>query len=288
MWVLYSIFVAIIMAMRRITNQHFQMSGSDLVLASKGFLVFLCLPFVPFIDWPTSPWFYVLTIITGPLAYYKDKQIYIFTAQFGAGPITRVEPLSVPVVFLTWLAIDWSLLQAQLAQPFTFAGIITCIMASVYFATRLRNCVVSKQVLTAMIPLILSAAALNLFGKGCTEFMPSANSVVSYVFVQAIIVSIIAIYRTGPTKTMALLHPSNARFLKVGIGLAISLLAVTSLRLLAFKETANPAYATSIMLMGPFIVLIFNRMLRHKEEGNIANGVGIVCAAIGLALLTNL
>jgi len=285
LWIFYAALVAVFVAARRVTNQHFRWPALDLVFATKLFLCVFTLPFLFFITWPTSPWFYFFTILTGPFAYYKDMVLYDFTAKFGAGVVTRIEPLSVPLVFIAWLLLDFSLFQKQIEMPLVFAGIVLCIGAATFFTSRLRHCSVNKKVLRAMVPLVICSGMLNLIGKGSTEYMPDDSSVLVYIFVQSVIIVAISVWRLGMASAKQVLVFKDNKLLTGVLFLGLSLFVVIGLRMLAIKGAANPAYATSVMLTGPFWVLLFNRLLKHKEEGNIVNGIGIVVSVILLAFL---
>ena len=65
---------------------------------------------------------------------------------------------------------------------------------------------------------------------------------------------------------------------------AIMLVTVLS-RIYAFRHVENPAYVNAIVLTAPFWVILFYKMVKHEEKGDIWSGVGIVLCAIVLTLL---
>jgi hypothetical protein len=288
MWAFYAALVALLLAARRMTNQHFKMPAGDLVLATKLIVVLLCIPILFVIEWPASPYFYLFTILTSPLSFYKDRKTYDFTANFGAGPLSRIEPLAAPYVFLVLLPIDHKQFLKQIEKPLFFSGIVFCLISKFLFTTRLRACPVNRQALKTLAPLVIASGSLNLLAKGCTENMPSESGIFVYIFIQSLLAFLIAFFAYGPRKAKEVLHFRDKRFLFVILGLAVSLVMVISLRLLAFKGADNPAYATSLMLAAPFWVLLFNRVFHYKEEGNIKDGIGIVFSAIALVFMTHL
>ena len=110
MWAIYALAAALLQSATRITNQYLKLQGLKLTQAVKSFQILYILPVLFFITWPTSPAFYLAAILTAPLVVYQDKSLYDFTVRFGAGAVTRIEPLSVPLVFISWLLINPDLL----------------------------------------------------------------------------------------------------------------------------------------------------------------------------------
>lgn len=288
MWVLYAVTAAFFMAVMRVANQQFKYSGIDLTFVTKLFLTLFTLPFLFFLHWPESPWFYVFTLATAPLVVYLDKCLYDYTSAYGAGPVTRIEPLSVPFVFLAWLLLNPSLLLAQLEKPLILSGIAACVVAAAFFASRLRKCEVSGRALRTMIPLIFVAGTINLLSKAGIDHLAHENGIVIYVFLQSSVVAAISYAlvekRSGVRKKVL----QDTKLVQASFGLAWIIMAIMVLRLWAFKETVNPAYVTSIMLTGPFWTLLLNRVLGYKEAGQIAEGMGIVFAVFTMTILTTM
>ena len=142
-WALFSFLASFSRATARISNQYFQLPGLSLVLWIKILLTLCLLPIVIFIPWPTNPLFYVFLIIQAPFVVYQDKKTFDLTAKHGGGAVTRIEPLSVVLLFFLWLIISPSVLQENLANPIRFTAIGLVISMIVYFSIRMRKCAIN-------------------------------------------------------------------------------------------------------------------------------------------------
>lgn len=285
MWFLFALAAAWLQASHRLLNQYRQIPGIKLTFVVKVLVTLYILPFLFFIDWPDNPIFYVMTALTGVLAVYQDKSLFDFTARFGAGAVTRFEPLSVPIAFIVWTILHPTLLDNYLNQPLYFAGICLCIAGSVFFARRLRRCTISREALKSMLPVVASISAITIIAKYAIDAAPDFQGVLAYGFIQSVIVvglSFVWNRRKGDGPIILL---TDKAVLKTAIPASLLMWAVLSLRMFGVMYASNPAYVTAVMLTGPFWILLFYKWVRHKEEGDIRSGVGIVLCALFLTVL---
>ena len=54
----------------------------------------------------------------------------------------------------------------------------------------------------------------------------------------------------------------------------------------AMVYVPNPAYQAAIGLTAPLFVALFYLLVKHREEGDVKNGMGVVACAVLLALAT--
>lgn len=286
MWILCAFGAAWLQASTRILNQYFKYSGLSLTFAVKALHLLYILPFLPFIEWSDKPVFYLLAAATAPLVLYQDKTLYDFTAKFGAGPVTRVEPLSVPFVFLAWLLMHPALLIGHFERPFQLAGIAACICAATFFALRMRSCAVSADVLKSMLPLVVVAGVINITAKIAIDYAPNREGIMAYIVVQTVLVVLLSYLSKKKESARVFESFKDKKFLKASFLLSLLLFGLIVLRLYGFILTPNPAYVTAVMLTGPLWILLFYKAVRHEEKGDIKSGLGIVLSAILLTMLT--
>ncbi len=285
LWVVFSILSSMGRAASRLSNQYFQLPGIFLIVANKFLLLVYTLPFVFFIKWPSDPLFYVLLLVQAPIAVYQDKKNFELTAKHGAGVVTRIEPLSIVLLFFAWMAVTPSLFSENFENPLRFTGILLALSAISYFALRLRKCEINFTVFKEMIPLIIGVTCISMLGKAIIDRAESADAVVIYVFVQSLIMIAVALLFNNRTKNV-----SKDTFVNFGNWQKAALLSFVMLigisgRILAFRFVENPAYVNAIVLMAPVWVVMFYKFVKHKEEGDIKSGFGIVASAIILTLL---
>ena len=149
----------------------------------------------------------------------------------------------------------------------------------------MRRCPVNFEVVKAMLPLIFVMGTINIIAKTGINHAPSHNGVAVYIIIQSALVVLISKFfncRNAEKETNIL---KDTKLLKTSFVLSILSLGVIALRLYGFILTPNPAYVTAIMLTGPFWVMLFYKIVKHEEKGDIKPGIGIVISAILLTLL---
>lgn len=285
MWFLFALAAAWLQASHRLLNQYRQMQGIQLTFVVKILVLIYVIPFLFFVEWPGNPLFYAMTSLTGIIAVYQDKSLFDFTARFGAGAVTRFEPLSVPIAFLAWTALHPDLLEKYLSRLDYFLGICACIAGSVFFARRLRHCRLSREAARSMLPLIFTLATMTVLTKTAIDAAPGYGSVAVYAFIQSAIVVVLSGLWNRSKGHVPFRMLRDKTILKTAIPASLLMLEVLSLRITGMQYAANPAYVTAVMLTGPFWILLFYKIVKHKEEGDIHSGIGIVFSALLLAAL---
>lgn len=284
MWAFFALSAALLQSSARLINQYAKIPGIKLTLYVKAFHIIYIIPVLFFVDWPKSVIFYIISALTAPLVIYQDKSIYDFTARFGAGSVTRIEPLSVPFVFICWILINPDSLIDNMERPFHFFGICSCIMLSVFFAIKMRHCPVNLEAIKAMLPIVLIMGTINIMAKISIDYAPNYEGVAVYIFVQTSIVILIGYFLNRKNKKLSE-EQNNIKMIKVSFLMSVVIFSVIILRMYGFILSENPAYVTAVMLTGPFWILVFYKAVGHKENSDIRPGIGIVLSAILLTIL---
>jgi hypothetical protein len=180
-WILLSFLASLSRAGSRVANQYFQLPGLHLVLWIKIIIAVCLLPVVVFLPWPNAPWFYVFLFLQAPFVVYQDKKTFDLTAQHGGGVVTRIEPLSVVVVFILWLIISPSLFSENLTQPVSFMAILVTICLMAFCTMKMRQCHVGGAVIKQMLPLIVTTSIVSVLGKLSIDQASNDSGVFIYI-----------------------------------------------------------------------------------------------------------
>lgn len=285
-WLLASLLASFARAGSRLSNQYFQLPGMQLVITTKLLLALFMLPILFVIPWPNQPLFYIFLALQAPLVVLQDIKIFNLTAKHGAGIVTRIEPLSMVALFFMWLLITPSLLLEHLASPLSFAGIVLALFFIAYCSLSMRKCSVNTHVLREMLPLFILFPVINILGKWSIDQAEFDHAVFLYLFFQSLFVlgcGLIFNRRMQGVSRAELIDPAKIWLcMIVTFAMGVSVLG----RVYAFRYVDNPAYVSAIILLSPFWIILFYKLVRHKESGNIMPGIGIVCGVITLSLLT--
>jgi hypothetical protein len=284
MWFILALSAAFFNTGYKLSNQYLKLSGHKLTVLIKLFQVLIFLPFLFFVEWPTDIAFYCLALLTGPLVLLQDRAVFDFTAKYDAGPITRVEPLTIPFVFFTWLIISPSEFFRLVDNPLIACGIFACIASSIYFSFRMKKCDVSFSILKAMIPLIILMGTISLLAKSAIDYAPDIQGITVYAFIQS--VSLVLLSPLLSKKKMESKEKQN--YLLPSLGLSFILTAIIILRLYGFALTPNPAYVTAVMLTAPFWIMLFYKFKGPKETVDVKSGIGIVISVIIMSILVSM
>ncbi len=287
-WIFAGIGVAIINATTLLINQYFKVPGSLLAFWSRLCTIALITPFMFMVEWPSEPMFYVAVIGTAFGACYGDIRAYNVMAHYGGGAVSRLLPLIMFMVFPLWFLFDLELLAKYIDQPLKSLGIIASLIACGYFTYNLKKCPVSEGALKMLLPALICYALNSLFGKYAMQFGDYEGAVLCYIFIQSIFVfSIISIKFVSDSLRGKETFKFIARREVAGVAVVISVLWIAAM---VFQNTAritvpNPAYLFVIGQLSTVLISIFYLVIKHKEEGDVASGFGIVVCAIVLSLL---
>jgi len=266
-WWLIALICSLFSAVYIYSNQIFKMHGQLLmVYRGIGSAVFL-LPFLPLFA-PVENWkFYVLCIIQGCLIGFNDSRFFRSAKAFGAEITSAVQPLSIGVIFILWLAFKPEQLAILWQNPLRF-GIITlcivCIMLSIFY---LRSGKASRRAFMYLTPCIFALAVNDIINK--EAMLHGREQLFSAVYYYNLITSLVA----GSTNLSTYLHRHGTEqlWMKKNIleGTAIILLVtiVVVAKNLAMLATPNPAYASAIIFLYPLWITGANNIYEHFSGG---------------------
>ncbi len=283
MWFTLALSAALFNSVYRLSNQYLKLSGHKLTVLIKLFQAFIFLPFLFFIEWPTEILFYCFALLTGPLVLIQERYIFDFISKYDAGPITRVEPLTIPFVFFAWLIISPSEFYDLINSPLIACGILICIASSIYFSFRMKKCEISFSILKAMIPPILIMGTISLLAKSGIDYLPTIDGIIVWAFIQSVSLIFLSPFMKKKEQVK-----DKQKYLLPSFWLSLILTAVVVFRLYGFALTPNPAYVTAVMLTAPFWIMLFYKFKGHKETVDVKSGIGIVISVIIMSILVSM
>lgn len=245
------------------------------------------IPFVGFVEWPQNTNFYIFVFATIPLVYFADMRSFSLFSKFGAGPVSRIHALKSFVLFLIWGVVNPDSILNYFHQPFTGGGIILSIIICVFFSSKLRVGNIDKQVTSAMLPVVICFAIVDVLNKSSMDIASNTGGVFAYIFIQSLfIVLAFGIMRFLKKDVAVVKIAIDKRYIKGSFLLCLFFFCVMVLKNFAFMQAPNPAYVTVIMLLSPIWVTSFNKITKYPDKTNIRAGLGVVFGIVMLTLLT--
>lgn len=283
-WVLFGLLSTALAVTAMLLQEKFKVNGFALAFWNKVGTIAVVTPFMLWHGFPTNPLFYLLIFCSASLYAISDVAYFGGIGKVGAGPVSRVLPMSVIFSFLFWFAIDHQSFHKYMATPGITGAIFAVLCLWVYFATHMRKCAVSMEAAHAVWFVIFAAIVGPPLGKKILD-LGTTDSIYAYVFFQALFMLMIwsAYYRMRRP-----IHPStffarHAWFNGTGIGLISGFAVMLGCAALYFVD--NPAFATAISFLNALMILGVYRLMGRKSDGNVKAGIGMVLCAAALIIL---
>ncbi len=288
-WPVFAFAGSIISALSLILNQHAQLSGRLLVLLSRALLVLLCLPIVQSIAWPREPLFYGVMLVSSILVFYADRKLLDIIATYNSGTVSRLMPLTRLVTFVGWAILTPMTFVSYFDNPYIGIGIIASFLGSLYFGMRLKQCDVSKDIVRKFTPVIAAYGVVDILNKIAMSHSDYHQGVWYYIFIQSIMIVVMAVFflpRWIKRKHITKADVLNQKTGIISIGIALTWLGTMVCRNYAITLASNPAFAVTIVMLAPVWIVVYNRLIRFKDESDILSGLGVVACSIIMAILT--
>ena len=268
-------------------NQYYKRPGAHIVLwRGMGHTLLFALPFYV-IGAPQDPRFYIGLIGATIPAIYCDIRRYDASARFGGGMVSRIMPLTIITSFILWFFIDVELLKAYIASPLVSAGIVACIVGIMFLLFRLRsNCAINKEAIAYLLPVVFAAALMNIGHKYAMDHTSLLPGIVAYLWLQAVMMLMASFYiiRHQEFCVKGAFSPQSRA---AGLSLIVLSVAVMALKATAMKYADHPTYVLAIVSTTSVWVSILYRLVKHKEEARVHEGM-IVVALVVMIYLTSL
>lgn len=294
-WVVFAFISALSLSASLLTAEHFKARSLKLLFWMRFLALLVLAPMTFFVAPPADPIFYVLLFFNSLFFAYSDVMMFGLSARYGAGIVSRIDPLSVASTFILWTAFVPSLLESYLGSPFRSAGIILSLAGCVVFSMMMRRCDISRNALIRMLPAILAIAAGVILGKEAIQRGELFNTVFYYAFFQALFTTLF--YFTILKSPREFAHFSdlgvdgelfNKRLLKAGTIMSIFWAIGTLAKYTAIGVVENPAYVTAIALISPLLILGFYTIKGQRDPARLLPGLGIVFCAFWLIFFSQM
>lgn len=287
-WWIIALICSLFSAVYIYSNQIFKMHGQLLMVYRGIGSAVLLLPFMPLFS-PVENWeFYALCTVQGCLIGFNDGRFLRSAKAFGAEITSAVQPLSIGIIFILWLALKPAQLLTLLHEPLRFGIIILCITAIIISIFYLRSGKTSRKAFAYLAPCVFALAVNDIVNK--EAMLHGREQLVSAIYYYNLITSFVA----GSTNLSAYLrrHGISQIFVKKnifdGLGVIILVTIVVVAKNLAMLTTPNPAYASAIIFLYPLWITGANNLYEHLSGGRNYQRVDLKLLLLLLAAVTGL
>lgn len=290
--VLFSFFVSFYM----LINQQLKAQPSIMMVWRGSVLAVLVSPLLLFVDAPTNPKFYMLSVTMGFLIAYLDNRMFTSASKYGAGVTSRIFPISLIISFTLWLLLNPGDFWDMKNEPYKMAGIITCLLVSLGAIFFMRKDPITKEAILFLLPTVLVISLVDVINKSLMVLI-EYKAIVYHVCLASFIAGLLnlVIYLKERKKfecenadndlVMETIFSKNS--IKAG-GLVILLVFIVMLfKGYSMQHTPNPAYVSAIGYTSPLFILAFNKAKGIKDEASVKAGLVLVASIICMVILVS-
>ncbi len=266
---------------------HQRMGGSNAATAVwlKIIALMIAIPVLIEVGLPQDPMFYVFTAAAAIIWCFNDLIYFEAVKNHGAALLSRLGPLGIILGFVAWFAINPELLQKYLADMPRFIGVSAALLLTVICAAFLKRCQFSASAIKAIWPIIIAAAVGIILLKMAVDYAPENQGVFGYVGFEAGMMLIFYAVYFGLKRRSAFTETFSLQGLKSGGIVGLLLVAAVITRTYAHKNVDHPAFVSAIGMLDVIWLIILTKMSGWKDDSNKIAGLGIVLAALLIALL---
>lgn len=234
---------------------------------------------------PDHPMFYVLTGLAAVVWCVNDLIYFEAVKQHGAALLARLSPIGLILAFFAWFAVKPDLLQSYMADMPRFIGVCAALGLTVACAFFIRRCAFSWAALKAIWFVIIAAVIGTFLIKSAVDYAPANQSVFGYLgFEAGCMLVFYGVYMTVTRRSTigALFTPAAIR---TGGLVGLCLVMAVICRTYAQKNADHPALVNMISMLDVIWLMVMARMSGWKDDSNKLAGLGIIAAAIMIAVM---
>lgn len=270
-----------------LVNQQFRLQPR-LLMIWRGFGAALL--GLPLLVWyghiPTNPLFYFVVLINGVLVGIGDRQMFHNVLHLGAGSVSRLIILTLPLAFTGWQLLHPESLSLLLAKPHAWllAPALLGTLASLYL---LKRDPVSAAALWVMLPNILVYAVVDILNKTAFLYGHGFGAYLSYIITVSFIAGLLNLLWPTPGAEPLQLRSLFTPQLRRGGSLIAGVVVIFSLlKTASFANAPNPALPAALILTSPLWVLLWHRLRGIPDATSLWAGLGCLGSALLLVLAT--
>lgn len=288
-WQIGGVLMGGVQAAFLLINQHFRIPARVLMLW-RGFGVFaVLLPAALLVNrWPITPVFYLLTLASGLLIGIFDRMNFHAVMQYGAGAVSRLMALCLPVSFVLWGLLHSGHFASLAAKPQALL-IPLALLGVVVSVLFMRRSPLGRIALVALIPAYFIGGTIDVLNKSAmlAGSGHGFGTYLSYGSLTALVSGLVNLFwaeKGAAPLTLAEVFASH--ILKGGSLMVACACTFLLLKTSSLVTAPNPAFLAALVLLSPVWVILWNRMKNIPDDSNPLAGLGCVLSAFLLVLAT--
>lgn len=281
LWIINGLVYSFFSALYTLVNQHKKFNGYVLGIWRGFGIALVFLPFLFFIPLQTSAYNWALLIFQGWLIGIYDSHLFFASAQFGAGPTSRVMAVTAVVTTGLWWLLTPHLFEGLWADGSVLITLILLLFGFTVSYWYMIKSEVSKAVIRYMTPAILALAGMSIATKEIAMMNENVWYNIAYYLVVATFVSgvynaIFFIKRFHPSFTGFFRQVFAPKVLNTGAYIVSFSAALITAKTMAMRLAPNPGYVVALLLTAPIFVYALNSYNKIPDNVSVRAGFAML------------
>lgn len=290
LWIINGLIYGFFTAVYTIFNQHYKLNAYLLGIWRGIGIGLIFLPFCFLFEVPKSAFYWFLLIAQGIMIAVYDSHLFFASAQYGAGPTSRVMALTAMATTIFWWILTPQSFNNLINDGTTVITIILLLFGFTVSYWYMIKSQVSRQLAEYMLPAILSLSGMSIATKEIAMRGTSVlSSVIYYLTVATMVSGIVNSYwfiKSQKLDFKCFIQQIFApKVIKAGIYIISFSAALITAKTLALRIAPNPGYVTALLLTAPLFVFSLNKYNKIPDDISIKAGFSMIGFLIALIIL---
>ncbi len=290
LWIINGLIYGFFTAVYTIFNQHYKLNAYLLGIWRGIGIGLIFLPFCFLFEVPKSAFYWFLLIAQGIMIAVYDSHLFFASAQYGAGPTSRVMALTAMATTIFWWILTPQSFNNLINDGTTVITIILLLFGFTVSYWYMIKSQVSRQLAEYMLPAILSLSGMSIATKEIAMRGTSVlSSVIYYLTVATMVSGIVNSYwfiKSQKLDFKCFIQQIFApKVIKAGIYIISFSAALITAKTLALRIAPNPGYVTALLLTAPLFVFALNKYNKIPDDISIKAGFSMIGFLIALIIL---
>lgn len=290
LWIINGLIYGFFTAVYTIFNQHYKLNAYLLGIWRGIGIGLIFLPFCFLFEVPKSAFYWFLLIAQGIMIAVYDSHLFFASAQYGAGPTSRVMALTAMATTIFWWILTPQSFNNLINDGTTVITIILLLFGFTVSYWYMIKSQVSRQLAEYMLPAILSLSGMSIATKEIAMRGTSVlSSVIYYLTVATMVSGIVNSYWFIKSQKLDfkcfIQQIFVPKVIKAGIYIISFSAALITAKTLALRVAPNPGYVTALLLTAPLFVFALNKYNKIPDDISIKAGFSMIGFLIALIIL---
>lgn len=193
-WGLFALFAGLFYCVQSEINKTYQVSGFRLNTFRAAFSSLLMIPFIPLMEWPALPVFYLVIILEAAISVVCMMAQYNLAAKKSGRVACLHQPICIMLTFAFWLAIDPEQRAYLTSNPEIVIGILVAFTMFFFSIQFIRKNDAGWQALLSVIPIAVLYSIMMVISKIALEYGDDLLGIsLTFVFLTNVFMFLISI-----------------------------------------------------------------------------------------------